>query len=209
MTEAGATGAVLPHLIYAALWLAFGASHSLLCGEGAKAALGPLLGAGYRLAYNGFALICIGVVFAVGYLILHPSLFQLSGTPWGFGLLVVQIAGLVFGLIALRGYDLGRFAGTEQLRRARAGLPPEDDEPLRIEGLNRYLRHPLYLAAYLILWGGAVDDRGLATALWGSVYLWLGARFEERRLLARYGQAYAEYRDRTPSVIPGLSGWGR
>jgi protein-S-isoprenylcysteine O-methyltransferase Ste14 len=64
------------------------------------------------------------------------------------------------------------------------------------------VRHPLYLGAHMILWGGAVNEFGLATALWGSLFLAVGARHEEKALLALYGEAYATYQRRVPAVIP-------
>jgi len=35
-----------------------------------------------------------------------------------------------------------------------------------------------------------------------SIYLVVGAIVEERKLLVEFGQAYAEYRRRTPMLIP-------
>ena len=78
----------------------------------------------------------------------------------------------------------------------------EPDEGLRIDGLHRYVRHPLYSGLFLMLWGHAQTEFALATAFWGSVYLVIGTLFEERRLIARYGQAYAAYRSRVPAFVP-------
>jgi protein-S-isoprenylcysteine O-methyltransferase Ste14 len=35
-----------------------------------------------------------------------------------------------------------------------------------------------------------------------TVYILIGALFEERKLLREFGEAYAEYRRRTPMLIP-------
>ena len=117
-------------------------------------------------------------------------------------LYALQAAGAVILLIGLTGYDLGRFGGLRQIRDHHAGRDEPEDEPLRIDGLHRYVRHPLYAGALLLLWGGAPSDFGLATAFWGSLYLWIGTLFEERALLRLYGQAYADYRSRVPAIIP-------
>jgi protein-S-isoprenylcysteine O-methyltransferase Ste14 len=37
-----------------------------------------------------------------------------------------------------------------------------------------------------------------------TVYILVGAYFEERKLLREFGQEYAEYRSVTPMLIPGL-----
>jgi protein-S-isoprenylcysteine O-methyltransferase Ste14 len=104
--------------------------------------------------------------------------------------------------MALREYDLGRFSGLSQIKAHRRGAPEPGDEPLIIHGMHQFVRHPLYLGAYLIFWGGAGDDFGLATAIWGSLYLWIGARHEERSLLALYGQAYTAYQTQVPAIVP-------
>ena len=88
--------------------------------------------------------------------------------------------------------------GTSQVRR-----PDEaEDETLRIDGLHRYVRHPLYSGLFLILWGHAQTEFALATAIWASIYLVIGTVFEERRLIERYGEAYRDYRARTPAYVP-------
>jgi protein-S-isoprenylcysteine O-methyltransferase Ste14 len=114
----------------------------------------------------------------------------------------VSVAGWLVLLVGLRGYDLGRLAGTRQIRNRRAGIDAPEDEPLRREGLHRYVRHPLYTGGFLILWGRVDGEFELATAVWGSVYLLIGTWFEERRLKRLYGPAYADYRRRVPAFIP-------
>jgi protein-S-isoprenylcysteine O-methyltransferase Ste14 len=127
----------------------------------------------------------------------HEPAFDLPA--WGrVGLGAVHLAGWGVMLWSARFYDLGRLGGLAQLRR-----PDEaEDEPLRLDGPHARVRHPLYSGAFLILWGAALSPLGLATAVWGSLYLLAGTWCEERRLLARYGEAYAAYRARVPAFIP-------
>ena len=75
-------------------------------------------------------------------------------------------------------------------------------EPLATGGLNAFVRHPLYSGLFLVLWARVSNDLTLATALWGSLYLVIGSRFEERRLLRVYGEAYARYRAAVPAFVP-------
>lgn len=190
------------YLVYAVAWSTFGASHSVLACGPVKTWFRPLLGACYRLAYNAFAIAHLALVWLVGaWMFGDGGAFALppylDSTRIG-----VSVAGWLVLVIALRGYDLGRLAGTRQIRNHLNNIVEPDDEPLRLDGLHRYVRHPLYTAGFLILWGRVDGDFELATALWGSIYLLIGTWFEERRLVRLYADSYLDYRRRVPAFLP-------
>jgi len=190
------------HMIHALAWLSFGIGHSLLAGTRAKAFLTPALGPWYRLTYNALAAIHILAVWLIGgWAFAGAPPLPLPG-PAQVGLTGLSILGVAVLLLALRGYDLGRLAGTAQIRAHRRGVTEPEDEPLRIDGFHAWVRHPLYAGVYLILWGNAQTPFGLSTAIWGSAYLAIGTFFEERRLRALYGEAYDRYRARVPAIFP-------
>lgn len=190
------------HLWYALAWLSFGVAHSLLARDVAKTRLRPLLGAYYRLTYNIVAVFHLGLVWVIGWVVFAGQ-DRFGLPPWTeASLWALNIAGWLLLFFGLTGYDLGRMAGTRQIRNHRRGIEEPEDEPLRRDGLHRYVRHPLYSAGFLILWGRTFGEFELATALWGSLYLVVGAAFEERGLLRLYGADYADYRRRVPAFIP-------
>jgi protein-S-isoprenylcysteine O-methyltransferase Ste14 len=194
---------IADHMVYGLLWLSFGIVHSLLAGETAKRRLRPWLGGGYRLAYNGFAALHLALIWLGGRALVGSDPADL-GLPEAAQtvLTVLRWAGLLIIVAGLLHYDLGRFSGLTQLFSATRGRPGSEDEALHVTGLHRYLRHPLYAGAYLYLWGGVGNDFQLATAVWASAYLAIGARLEENRLVVLYGASYQEYRERVPSLIP-------
>jgi protein-S-isoprenylcysteine O-methyltransferase Ste14 len=72
-------------------------------------------------------------------------------------------------------------------------------------GLYRHVRHPLYTAGLAFLWLSPVMTTTLMALYAGlSVYLYVGSLFEERRLQAEFGPAYAEYQKRVPRLFPRL-----
>ncbi len=74
-----------------------------------------------------------------------------------------------------------------------------------VHGLYRWVRHPLYTAGLLFIWLTPVMSINLLALNIGlSVYLVVGAIFEERKLLQAFGPAYAEYQQRTPMLVPAL-----
>ncbi len=190
------------HLYYALAWLSFALGHSLLAGETLKNRLGASLGAFYRLSYNLFALLHIALVVALGSLLLGGAA-PYPFPPWAEAVLMTgYVLGWAAFLWALGGYDLGLLAGTRQIRDRFKGIGASGDEPLVVNGLHAWVRHPLYAAALPILWGRIADPFDLATAAWAAIYLFIGAWSEERKLLELYGAAYGAYRRRVPAFLP-------
>jgi len=191
------------HIIYALLWLSFGVLHSVLAGNGAKFFFARILGARYRLAYNIFAVAHIGLVMAIGkfFLATNVASFAFAGLP-GMIFNVALVLGPLIIVTSLLEYDLGRFSGMSQMRAGRDHTQISDNEPLRVEGLHQYVRHPLYAGGFLLLFGLISDEFNLTTAIWGSLYLLIGTWFEERRLIGIYGTAYETYRRQVPAFFP-------
>lgn len=193
----------LDHMIYGVLWFSFAVGHSVLAGTRCKQRLSAFVGAYYRLLYNALATAHIGLVWLLGrqFLSEGAAVFD-PGSAMSFLSAGLWMSGLVLGIVALGSYDLGRFVGLTQVRHESSGIADATEEPLERGGIHRYVRHPLYAAAYLVLWGRVVDEFSLATALWGTFYLAIGTKLEERRLIRLYGESYLEYQTQVPALFP-------
>ncbi len=195
-------------IIYALAWLVFAVFHSWLARLTVQQHLESYLGKTYRFVYNIVAVVQIGLVYMTGRAVLStvkfPILDQIVISVAGA---MLQLAGLVIILYALRFYDLGRFSGLTQLVTGER-LSAAAAEPLQMNGLNRLVRHPLYTGAFLVLWGGATTSIGLWTAVWGTLYFLIGTLFEERKLTRLYGEEYIQYQQQIPRYFPRLS-WRR
>jgi len=195
---------VADHVIYALLWLSFGVLHSMLADQRLKSFAARFIGSQYRLAYNLIALIHFAAVFFVGHQWLAADAAEFEWSPvWQMASLGSQLLGLAVLFAALTRYDLGLFSGLTQVNARSVGTDhATDEEPLQTTGLHRWVRHPLYLGLFLIIWARASDEFALATAIWASVYLLVGTKLEEGRLLAKYGAAYSAYESKVPMYIP-------
>src|SRR3546814_17607227 len=91
------------------------------------------------------------------------------------------VGGAVLGFAALRRYRAAPFIGIAQLHG-----DGDDDEPLALDGLHRWLRHTLYSTLLLMLWGTARSPLGLDPATWQPVNPSLGRHMSPPRPLARY-----------------------
>lgn len=180
----------------------YGLVHSVLASLWAKARarslLGPLGQRTYRLMYNLFAIVSFLPVLALVAALPDRTLYAIP-FPW----LVLTLAGQGLAVLALLAGVLQTgvwaFLGVQQL------LQPDGSQTqqLVVRGLYRWVRHPLYTAGLVFIWLTPVMSLNLLALNIGlSVYLVVGAIVEERKLLAEFGQAYAEYRRRTPMLIP-------
>ena len=83
----------------------------------------------------------------------------------------------------------------------KTGQPPV----LVTHGLYKYVRHPLYVGIFLLAWPlSEMTVNRLALILIFTAYTFIGATFEERKLLKDFGETYAYYRTQTPMYIPNL-----
>ncbi len=181
------------------LW---GLLHSLLASHKAKEItrrrLGEKAGRFYRLAYNLFACVSFLPVLVIAAFTPDRTLY-LVPLPWS----ALMVAGQVLSVVALvagfRQTDTWEFLGLRQI----TGPVETRQGQLVTGGLYRYVRHPLYSAGLAFIWlMPLVTVNVLAINVALTIYVIVGAVFEERKLRREFSQAYADYAAITPMLIP-------
>jgi len=182
---------------------AWGMIHSLLASLLVKQLARRMFGSGvdrwYRVVYNVIAVITLLLIFVLP-LILPDRLIYIIPFPWVLITAFMQGISLVLLLIGLYQTGVGTFLGISQLFGKSVSLFPG---ALITNGLYRYVRHPLYTAGLLFIWLSPILTVNLIGFFFAiTVYIVIGAYFEERRLLQEYGEKYRQYQKVTPFLIP-------
>jgi protein-S-isoprenylcysteine O-methyltransferase Ste14 len=189
----------------------YGLLHSWLASLQAKALAERWLGVSaqrrwYRLAYNVIALVTFVPVLALPALLPDRTLYTITA-PASWILRFFQALGAVVVLIAAFQTGAAHLAGLAQL------LDPASADrahALTTAGLYHWVRHPIYTGAILFLWATpTLTWNLLAFNLAAALYFAIGAVFEERKLVREFGQAYVDYRRRTPMLVPGIKSYRR
>jgi protein-S-isoprenylcysteine O-methyltransferase Ste14 len=180
--------------------LLYGLVHSMMASIGFKDLLYTLVGRPaeryYRLFYNFISGVTFLPVLALTLMIPDKTLYSIPH-PWTIltlGIQVVSAALLVFSLLQTGAFQ---FIGISQ------ALGLKTTETLNTAGLYRYIRHPLYAFSLLFIWLTPTMSLNiflLYAAL--TVYIIIGAIYEERKLERVFGEAYRKYKARTAFLVP-------
>lgn len=192
------------HIMLAVLWIAYFAIHSLLASNKVKALVAgrmPLLYPYYRILYNLFALAGFVGIFAFQRTLPKAVILQTQSWTLCVGALIM-FAGFLIGSAAFMTFDKKEFLGLKQLRKKKG-----KKEKLITTGLYSLVRHPLYFSMILILIGYLMYAFNLANLIFvatAMVYLIVGTKLEEQKLIQTFGKDYRIYKSKVKMLIPFL-----
>lgn len=78
---------------------------------------------------------------------------------------------------------------------------------LKVNGIHRFVRHPLYSGTILFVWGLFLVFpflNNFIAAVLLTLYVLVGISFEEKKLIKEFGKEYEGYIQNVPMLIPRL-----
>lgn len=153
----------------------------------------------YRLLFNLLATITALPLIYLAWRFPGEPLWQWQGPAFYF-VNTIAVLALIALVYSIRLYDMGEFMG---LRQARGNVKDvHDQEHFRISPFHRYVRHPWYFLVLVIIWTRDLSTNQLLTYSLVTLYLVIGSRLEERKLIAYHGEVYRAYRRRVAGLFP-------
>ena len=190
----------LHHWILLVLWILYVVIHSLLAAVRVKLFFENISGQlfrYYRLAYSILSTVALLFIIYFQYSFTSPVLTNARVLKYISVLMLVP--GLTIMVISIIKY-FKLLSGIRSLYYSKS--TPE----LKLTGIHKFVRHPLYLGTLLFIWGLFFIFPWLnnfIAAVIISVYILIGIRLEEKKLLAEFGHVYANYISQVPMLIPG------
>ncbi len=192
--------------IDSALLLLFGVQHSVMARPAFKRRWTRVVPPSaerstYVLATN----VCL-IVLVVGWRPVTVGAWNVDTQPWRALLIGVSAVGWLMVLISTFLIDHLDLFGLRQVFARLTGRRPAEHE-FTTPFLYGLVRHPIYTGFIVAFW--VTPSMTLGHLLFAAVmtgYIVLAVRFEERDLIAMFGDRYRDYRRRVPMLIPGLGG---
>lgn len=194
------------HGLLILFWAFYGLTHSWLASIKVKNQAQKLLKSGYkyyRLAYNLVASIGLLGLLLWGALISDPRVW-----PQNNLLTFISLMFATYGVIVIRlsfkQFSMGQFLGFSTLKE------PTEKPVLQKQGLLRFVRHPIYSGTLLIALGFVLFAPSLTNFIHAAcitIYILIGVKYEEDKLIEEFGTAYLEYKKKVPMLIPKIPWW--
>jgi protein-S-isoprenylcysteine O-methyltransferase Ste14 len=177
----------------------FGLQHGVMARPRFKAWFGRVLPAGAERSTFVLASSLLLILTAFAWQPLPQEIWSAGSAGVRLALNAIALAGWIFLVGAT--FPIDHFAQFG-LRPAVLKARPQDGT-FRTPLLYRYVRHPQMLGFLFVFWVTPSLTLGrLLLAIGMTIYIFIGVAYEERDLIANFGDAYRDYRKRVPAVFP-------
>ncbi len=188
------------HLLLILFWILYYAIHSILAASSVKYFFQKRLKKYfryYRLGYSIFATITLIWLLYFQYSFEGVVLIKSVWIKY-FAILFLIFPGLIIMFISIKKYFM-LLSGVSSI------FTPVPASELKVDGIHRFVRHPLYSGTILFVWGLFFVFpflNNLIAVVLLTLYVFIGISFEEKKLLKEFGRKYEGYMRGVPMLIP-------
>jgi protein-S-isoprenylcysteine O-methyltransferase Ste14 len=195
----------MKYLLIALMWTGYCSLHSYLISIRFTNLMMRLLKnyyAFYRLFYVLISVMLIIPVINITAELDHDIIITYP-LPWS----IVRYALVIFSLLLffkafIFDYDALSFFGIRQILNFRKKEIINTEEGIKKSGLLGIIRHPMYFALIIFLWSQTFRLSDIVTNTVLTVYIIIGTKLEERKLVLEFGDSYVQYQKEVPMLIP-------
>lgn len=190
------------YIFLAAFWIAYCIFHTVLAAPAVKGTFkqhASKFFRYYRLAYSIFSMITLAMILYYQYSFKSFYLINVAALSYFAALLLI-----VPGLALMSASVIKYF---RLLSGIRSLYHPAPAAELKLQGIHKYVRHPLYLGTLLFIWGLFFLFpllNNLIAVIIITAYVLIGIKFEEKKLVGEFGHRYTEYIKTVPRLIPRI-----
>ncbi|HYM94553.1 MAG TPA: isoprenylcysteine carboxylmethyltransferase family protein [Chitinophagaceae bacterium] len=189
-------------VIVGLLWAGYCIVHSVLAATSFKSRVQLIFKKKfkyYRLFYNLYAVAMLVIIIIYQLSFASPLIFIPN--------LITKISGATITVIGvwIMGICIAKYFKQESGFLWMNPEMPAQKTELHISGIHNYVRHPLYLGTFVFIWGLFIlfpSAANLVAVSIITIYTLISIRFEEKKLIAEFGDAYKEYKRKVPMIIP-------
>src|SRR6185437_9755329 len=188
------------HFLLILLWILYYTIHSILASSSVKDFFQKKLKNTfryYRLGYSIFATVTLILLLYFQYSFESPLLIRSVWIKY-FSVLFLILPGLIIMFISIKKYFM-------LLSGVRSIFTPVPASELKVNGIHRFVRHPLYSGTILFVWGLFFIFpflSNLIAVVLLTLYVFIGISFEEKKLLKEFGKRYEAYILKVPMLVP-------
>jgi methanethiol S-methyltransferase len=195
----------MKYLFIALLWTGYCTLHSYLISNGFTNLMKRLTKkyyAFYRLFYVLISLLLL--IPLINYTAHSDNQIIITYGPYPDLLRHILLYGslLMFFWAFFFNYDSLSFFGVRQILNFRRGKQINPANEIKRSGLLGIMRHPMYLALIIYLWCSIHRMSDLIVNALLTVYVIIGTRLEEKKLVLEFGETYIKYQREVPMLIP-------
>lgn len=184
------------------LILLFAVQHTVMARQGFKNAITKIIPPSLERSFYVLMTSLILTAIYAYWMPMPTVVWNITSQFWGT--LMIIGFGLGFGIVLLSTFLLNHFElfGLMQVWYRFKGADTPKSE-FKTPLFYKHVRHPIYLGFFLALWCTPTMTTGhLLFAGLMSFYTFIGIGYEERDLIAHFGEKYHNYVSKVPGILP-------